>query len=71
VPVLSINAPLTPEFPAFALRIRTAPLLDFEPYPDMTETRPPLKDDDNPDEKMRDPPTPLSPDPTTSVSAPP
>jgi hypothetical protein len=63
-PVLSTTIPLTPEVPAFAVCKSNAPLLVVVPTPLVIDTRPPVADDDAPEDRIISPPDPLLPDPT-------
>ncbi|MEC8422185.1 MAG: hypothetical protein VX000_00335, partial [Myxococcota bacterium] len=65
-PVLNRSEPLTPDSPAFALRIITLPLDDAVPSPDDTHMTPPVCTVLRPAPTSTWPPAPLVPDPTVT-----
>ena len=71
VPELKTRRPLTPDVPAFAVRIVTDPLLVADPAPVVMLIRPPVSTELTPDMMPTRPPAPLLPLPTVRNSDPP
>jgi hypothetical protein len=71
VPELNTNRPLTPDVPAFAVRIVTDPLLVAVPAPVSRLIAPPVCTVLEPDSTPNRPPDPLFPLPTVSKIEPP